>query len=213
MDNIKAIDNRYSVLAKKSCCLSCGGAINYADPQPGETCIDLGSGRGNDCISLAEKTGSSGHVYGIDISDGMIEKAKFNVAQKRLVNIEFKKSPIEIIPLPDNSVNLVISNCTINHANDKVAVWKEIYRVLGQNGRFIVSDIYSLEPVPPEFSNDPEAVAECWAGAITRNEYLSILNRVGFTDIEILEESTPYKKGYIEVSSFTIRGFKYNYHM
>ena len=208
MDTIKAIDNRYSGLAKTSSCLSCGGAVNYADPKLGETCIDLGSGRGNDCIRLAEKVGSSGRVYGIDISDGMIEKAKSNVAQNGLLNVEFRKSPIEIIPLQDNSVNLVISNCTINHANDKLAVWKEIYRVLGENGRFVVSDIYSLEPVPPEFRNNPEAVAECWAGAITRNEYLSILERVGFTEIEILEESVPYKKGYIEVSSFTIRGFK-----
>lgn len=208
MDTIEAIDNRYSGLAKTSCCLSCGGAIHYAGPQPGEICIDLGSGRGNDCIRLAEKVGPSGLVYGIDISDGMIEKAKSNVAEKGLLNIEFKKSPIEIIPLPDNSVNLVISNCTINHANDKIAVWKEIFRVLDQNGRFVVSDIYSLEPVPSEYSNDPEAVAECWAGAITRDEYLSILSRVGFTHVEVFEESAPYKKGQIEVSSFTIRGFK-----
>jgi arsenite methyltransferase len=208
MDTVKAIDSRYSNLAKKSCCLSCGGAINYALPQPGETCIDLGSGRGNDCIRLAEAVGPSGHVFGIDISDGMLVKAQSAVDEKGLLNVQFKKSPIEMIPLPDNSVNLIISNCTINHANEKNAVWKEIFRVLDQKGRFVVSDIYSLEPVPAEYSGDPDAVAECWAGAITRDEYLSILSNVGFTSVEILEESSPYKKGQIEVSSFTIRGFK-----
>lgn len=208
MDNINAIDIRYSNLAKKSCCLSCGGAINYALPQPGEVCIDLGSGRGDDCIRLAEKVGASGRVYGIDISDGMLDKARQAITEKNITNIEFKKSPIEVVPLANDSIDLVISNCTINHANDKLSVWKEIYRVLKQNGRFVVSDIYSMEPVSDEYSSDPAAVAECWAGAITRDQYLLILNQVGFVKIEVLEESKPYAKGRIEVSSFTIRGYK-----
>jgi ubiquinone/menaquinone biosynthesis C-methylase UbiE len=208
MKTAEAIDIRYTSLSKSSCCLSCGGAINYAHPEAGETCLDLGSGRGTDCIRLAEQVGPTGYVFGIDISDGMIEKAKQNVAEKGITTIEFIKSPIEIIPKPDNSVNLIISNCTLNHANDKNAVWKEVFRVLKKQGRFVVSDIYSLEPVPAKYSNDPVAVSECWAGAITRDEYLQILTNTGFTNIEILEESKPYEKGQIVVSSFTIRGYK-----
>jgi arsenite methyltransferase len=208
MKTAEAIDVRYTSLAKSSCCLSCGGAINYANPKTGEVCLDLGSGRGTDCIRLAELVGLTGQVYGIDISDGMLEKARQNVTEKGITNIEFFKSSIEEIPQSDNSINLIISNCTLNHANNKSTVWKEVFRVLKSQGKFVVSDIYSLEPVPAKYSNDPVAVSECWAGAITRDEYLQILTNTGFTNIEILEESKPYEKGQIMVSSFTIRGYK-----
>lgn len=202
------ISKRYSGLAKTNSCLSCGGAINHALPQPGETAVDLGSGRGNDCIRLAERVGAAGHVYGIDISDGMIEKARAAIAEKAIKTIELIKSPIEQIPLPTGSVHLVISNCTINHANNKEAVWREIFRVLKPGGRFVVSDIYSLEPVPDMYRNDPDAVAACWAGAVIKEVYLATLRETGFATVEILEESEPYVKGSINVSSITLRGFK-----
>ncbi|MCK5467049.1 MAG: methyltransferase domain-containing protein, partial [Cyclobacteriaceae bacterium] len=104
--------------------------------------------------------------------------------------------------------NLVISNCTINHSDDKYRVWSEIERILKKSGRFVVSDIYSIGEVPDEYRNDPQAVAECWAGATTKQEYLDTLVKVGFKDIEIIEESAPYEKGKIEVVSFTIAGKK-----
>ncbi len=202
------INERYSKLAEDTCCLSCGGAINHSNPLPGEVCVDLGCGRGNDVIRMAQEVGDQGLVYGLDISDGMIEKAKKNAAKLDITNVQFIKSELESLKLPSNIANLVISNCTINHASDKTAVWSEIYRILKKGGRFVVSDIYSLDDVPDEYKNDPVAVSECWAGSIKKDEYLKIIAEAGFLDVEILEESQPYTKGKIEISSFTIFGKK-----
>ena len=204
----EAINERYTSLSETSCCLSCGGAINHAKPQPGETCVDLGSGRGNDVIRLAEEMGATGFVYGIDISDGMIAKAKANLQKFEVNNAKILKAELENLPLQNDSVNLIISNCTINHATDKPAVWSEVYRILKKGGRFVVSDIYATQPIADEYRNDPAAVAECWAGSVTRAEYLTMLEEAGFTDIKIFEESEPYAKGQAEVASFTISGYK-----
>ena len=202
------INERYSKLAEDTCCLSCGGAINHSNPLPGEVCVDLGCGRGNDVIRMAQEVGDHGLVYGLDISDGMIEKAKKNAAKLDITNVQFVKSELESLKLPTKIADLVISNCTINHASDKKAVWNEIYRILKKGGRFVVSDIYSLDEVPDEHRNDPVAVSECWAGSIKKDEYLKIIADSGFTDVEILEESQPYAKGKIEICSFTIFGKK-----
>jgi len=202
----EAINVRYSGLAESCCSLSCGGAFDKSGPMPGEVCVDLGSGRGSDVIRLAGQVGSEGYAYGIDISEGMIEKARKNIEKFEITNAEIRRSNLETLPFADKSVDLVISNCTINHARDKQAVWTEIYRILKKGGRFVVSDIYSLEPVPAEYRTDPAAVAECWAGSVTRDEYLSQLANAGFTDVEIMDESVPYEKGKIKVASWTIRG-------
>lgn len=202
------INKRYSALAQSDCCLSCGGAINYSEVKSGEICIDLGSGRGTDVIRLAETVGKDGHVYGVDISEGMIEKANRTKAQLGISNASFIHCPLEKIALKDKIADLIISNCTINHATDKQAVWNEIYRLLKQGGRFVISDIYSLSPVPEEYHNDPVAIAECWAGSVTRNEYLKQIEQAGFSTFNILEESQPYGKGKIMVSSWTIVGTK-----
>ncbi len=201
------IEIRYSELANDDqCCLSCGGAIDYSKPQVGEVCADLGSGRGSDVIRMAEEVGENGFAYGIDISDGMLSKAQKNAEKLGVKNVKFIKSQLEDIQLPDETLNLVISNCTINHARDKFKVWSEVNRILKKGGRFVVSDIYSSEVVPEEYRNDPEAVAECWAGASTKEEYMATLEKAGFKNIQILEESAPYPKGKITVSSFTITG-------
>lgn len=202
------INERYSKLAEDTCCLSCGGAINFSDPKPGEVCVDLGCGRGNDVIRMAQAVGDKGFAYGIDISDGMIEKANRNAEKLEITNVKFIKSELESIQLPSNTADLVISNCTINHAADKKAVWNEIHRILKKGGRFVISDIYSLENVPEEYKNDPVAVSECWAGSIKKDEYMKIITEAGFTEVNILEESKPYLKGKIEISSFTIFGKK-----
>jgi arsenite methyltransferase len=203
-----SINLRYSSLAEQSCCLSCGGAIQYAEPAPGECCIDLGSGRGTDVLRMAEKVGPQGFVYGIDISDGMLDAARRNAKKTGMGNVSFIQSDLEKIPVPSGITDLVISNCTINHADNKQLVWNEIYRVLKPGGRFVVSDIYSLEPVPEEYKSDPVAVSECWAGSVTRDEYMKTLAEAGFKEIAVMEESTPYKKGLIRVASFTIFGKK-----
>jgi arsenite methyltransferase len=198
------INKRYSQLATSDCCLSCGGAINYAEPKIGEVCVDLGSGRGTDVLRMAESVGETGFVYGLDISDGMLEKARRNAEKFKVSNVQFVYSELEKLKLPDSVADLVISNCTINHASDKQAVWNEIYRILKKGGRFVISDIYSTSPVPVEYKNDPEAVAECWAGSVTREEYLKQLENAGFASVSIIEESTPYDKGKIKVASWTI---------
>ena len=202
------INKRYSELAESTCCLSCGGAISYSEALPGEVCVDLGSGRGTDVLRLAENVGEYGFVYGIDISDGMIQKAKSTAGKLGITNVDFIQSPLEKISLGDNIADLVISNCTINHASDKQAVWNEVFRILKKGGRFVVSDIYSSEPIADEYKNDPVAISECWAGSVTRKEYLEQLRIAGFTNINIIEESDPYEKGKVMVSSLTIEGEK-----
>ncbi len=206
--NTEQIQIRYTKLAEDSCCLSCGSAIEYAEPQEGEVCVDLGSGRGIDALRMAEKVGNGGFVYGVDVSDGMIEKAEKNAAKLGIQNVKFIKSELEDIKIDDETIDLIISNCTINHALDKRKVWSEIERILRKGGRFVVSDIYSTAEVPEVYRTDPAAVAECWAGAVTKQEYLETLFNAGFKSIEILEESAPYPKGSIEVVSFTIAAKK-----
>ncbi len=203
-----AINIRYGKLAGSDCCLSCGGAINYAKPGVGEVCVDLGSGRGTDVLRMADEVGETGFVYGIDISDGMLEKARQNALRLEIQNAKFIHCGLEKIELTDNTADLVISNCTINHAADKASVWSEVYRILKKGGRFVVSDIYSIAPIPEEYRTDPVAVAECWAGAVTRSEYLETLTTLGFIRIGIIEESKPYLKGKAEVASLTITGMK-----
>ena len=203
-----AINIRYGELASSQCCLSCGGAINYAQPKTGEVCVDLGSGRGTDALRMADQVGDKGFVYGIDISEGMLEKARQNAVKLEVTNVKFLHNALDEIELADKTVDLVISNCTINHAADKDAVWGEVYRILKKGGRFVVSDIYATSPISEEYRNDPVAIAECWAGSVTREEYLETLDRIGFTGVEIIEESKPYPKGKAEVASITIAGLK-----
>ena len=202
------IEKRYSVLAETSCCLSCGGAIDHSGAKHGEVCVDLGSGRGTDVIRLSETVGIDGFVYGIDISEGMIRKAKSTADTLGVTNVEFINSSLERIFLPDTIADLVISNCTINHASDKQQVWNEIYRILKNGGRFVVSDIYAVEPVPEKYRNDPVAISECWAGSVTRDEYIDNLKNAGFSLVRIIEESAPYDKGKTRVSSWTLAGEK-----
>lgn len=203
------IQIRYSVLAEDdNCCLSCGGAIEHSHAKTGEICVDLGSGRGTDVLRLADEVGETGFAYGVDVSEGMLSKAQRNADKLGVKNVQFVKSELEDIKINSGIVDLVISNCTINHASDKNKVWSEIERILKKGGRFVVSDIYSTEVVPEMYRNDPKAVAECWAGAIKKDEYMNILKEIGFKNINIIEESKPYSKGKIEVVSFTISGEK-----
>lgn len=205
------IAGRYTELANDTCCLSCGGAADKSEAKTGEVCIDLGSGRGTDVLRLAEEVGEKGFVYGIDVTEEMIRKATTTAAKMGVENVRFIQSDLEQIQLEDEIAHLIISNCTLNHVSNKTKVWSEIYRLLKNGGRFVISDIYSSEPVPAEYANDPVAVAECWAGSITKPEYIAIIKATGFKDFRILEESAPYPKGKINVSSFTITAIKDEY--
>lgn len=207
--SLTAINSRYSELAQdEGCCLSCGGAVHYAQARAGEVCVDLGSGRGTDALRMASEVGAEGYVYGIDISDGMLDKARKTAQKLGIEHVEFQKAELENLPLKSESVDLLISNCVLNHAQDKQQVWREIFRVLKPNGRFVVSDIYASQEVPEQYQNDPAAVAECWAGADTRDVYFSTVQGAGFSQLDVLEESKPYPKGEIEVASMTLAGRK-----
>jgi len=204
----KAIENRYNSLADDNCCLSCGSTVIYANVAEREICVDLGSGRGTDVLRLAGEVGPGGFVYGVDIADDMLAKARISADKLGIKHVQFMKSSLENIPIPGGIVDLVISNCTINHASDKQVVWNEIYRLLKKGGRFVISDIYSMDEVPEIYRNDLQAVAECWGGALQKDKYLDTVRNAGFENIRIIEESSPYTKGSIEVASFTLAGTK-----
>jgi len=206
--NTIEIKTRYSLLAEDTCCLSCGGAVDKSEARESEVCIDLGSGRGTDVFRLAETVGQTGFVYGIDVTDEMISKAEKTAIKMGIENVKFIKSDLENIPLEDETANLIISNCTLNHVSNKQKVWNEIFRLLKNGGRFVISDIYSTDVVPEEYATDPVAIAECWAGSIPKPNYQTIIKNAGFKNISILEESAPYPKGKIKVSSFTITATK-----
>jgi ubiquinone/menaquinone biosynthesis C-methylase UbiE len=201
-----AIETRYGALAETSCCLSCGTAIRHVTALPGQVCADLGSGRGTDVLRLAELVGPEGHAYGLDISDGMLEKAKKTAIKLGVTNTTFLKAELEALPIQDETVDWVTSNCVLNHVSDKLKVWKEITRILKPDGHFVVSDIYAVIPVPEQYRNDPAAIAECWAGAVVKDEYLATLAAAGLVDVTVIEESQPYDKGKAVVASFTIAG-------
>jgi arsenite methyltransferase len=202
----EAIETRYGALAEAACCLSCGSAVGYITAAPGQVCVDLGSGRGTDVLRLAEQVAPGGRAYGIDITEGMLEKARKTALKTGIDNATFLRADLEALPLPDASVDWVTSNCVLNHANDKSKVWREIARILKPGGRFVVSDIYAVEPVPEVHRRDPSAIAECWAGAILKQDYITTIAAAGLVNFEILEEGTPYQKGKAIVASFTIAG-------
>lgn len=202
------INVRYAEEAESCCNLSCGGALDLAEAAPGEVLVDLGSGRGNDVIKAAKLVGPSGMAYGVDFTARMIQVAEISRKKLRVENARFLEGEIHRIPLEDNSVDVVISNCTINHAEDKGAVYKDIYRVLKPGGRFVVSDILADRDLPEEVKNDPEAWAQCYGGAVVKEEYFAAIQEGGFTNVEILEESEPYEKGGVMVISTTMRGTK-----
>lgn len=203
---INAIEQRYSKLAGSECCLSCGTAATRCEPQPGQVCVDLGSGRGTDVLRLAEAVGPAGHAYGIDLTDAMLDKSRKTAEKLGIANATFLRCRLEQLELPNDAADWVTSNCVLNHADDKAAAWREIARVLKPGGQFVVSDIYAVGEIAEEYRNDPEAVAECWAGAVSKPEYLEHIAAAGLVDVEIVEESAPYEKGEATVASFTISG-------
>lgn len=204
----EAINVRYA--GEASCCsnLSCGGALEIASPKEGEIFLDLGSGRGNDVLKAARLVGSKGEAIGVDFTKEMLELSEANRDKLKITNARFIESSIDSIPMPDNSIDVVISNCTINHSKDKSKVYSEIYRVLKAGGRVIVSDIISEEKLPEEVVNNLDAWAGCYGGAITEDEYFKAIHAGGFKELEVLEKSQPYEKGGVAVRSLTIRAYK-----
>jgi SAM-dependent methyltransferase len=165
--------------------LGCGNPTALAELKPGETVLDLGSGGGIDVLLSARRVGPTGKAYGLDMTDEMLALARENQQKSGLLNVEFLKGEIENIPLPDNSVDVIISNCVINLSADKARVLREAYRVLKPGGRFAVSDVVVRGDVPEAVKRSMELWVGCVAGALEENEFKTLLADAGFKDIDI----------------------------
>ena len=165
--------------------LGCGNPTALAELKPGETVLDLGSGGGIDVLLSARRVGPTGKAYGLDMTDEMLALARENQQKAGVTNVEFLKGEIEAIPLPDNSVDVIISNCVINLSGDKDKVFREAFRVLKPGGRFAVSDIVTRGEIPAEVRKNLLLWAGCLAGALEDKEYTEKLAAAGFTDIGI----------------------------
>lgn len=165
--------------------LGCGNPTALAELKAGETVLDLGSGGGIDVLLSARRVGPTGKAYGLDMTDEMLELARENQRKAGVTNVEFLKGEIESIPLPDNSVDVIVSNCVINLSSDKDRVLREAFRVLKPGGRLAVSDIVVRGEIPLEIRRRVELWAGCIAGALEEKEYEAKLSRAGFLNVEI----------------------------
>ena len=172
--------------------LGCGNPTALAQLNEGETVLDLGSGGGIDVLLSAKRVGPTGKVYGLDMTDEMLALANENKRRAGATNVEFLKGEIENIPLPDASVDVIISNCVINLSADKGRVLREAFRVLKPGGRFAVSDVVVRGPVPAEVKRSMELWIGCVAGALEESEYTSLLGAAGFEQVDI-EPTRIYK--------------------
>jgi SAM-dependent methyltransferase len=165
--------------------LGCGNPTALAELREGETVLDLGSGGGIDVLLSARRVGAAGKAYGLDMTDDMLALARENQRQAGVTNVEFLKGEIEAIPLPDNSVDVIISNCVINLSADKGQALREAFRVLQPGGRFAVSDVVVRGEVPPEIRRSMELWVGCVAGALTEEDYRRLLEQAGFEAVAI----------------------------
>ncbi|MEX2572388.1 MAG: arsenite methyltransferase [Gemmatimonadota bacterium] len=190
--------------------LGCGNPTALAELGEGEVVLDLGSGGGIDVLLSARRVGPTGRAYGLDMTDEMLELARKNAATAGVENVEFLKGEIESIPLPDDSVDVIISNCVINLSGDKPQVLREAFRVLKPGGRFAVSDVVVRGAVPPEVRRSMELWVGCVAGALEEQEFLTLLNEVGFEEAAI-EPTRIYQtedaRGFLEEAGLNVEDF------
>lgn len=179
--------------------MGCGNPAAIANLKPGEVVLDLGSGGGIDAFLAARKVGPQGKVIGLDMTAEMINRARENAKKIGLTNVEFKLGEMEAIPLPDDSVDVVISNCVINLSPDKDSVFREIFRVLKPKGRIAVSDIVTQGPLPKFITQNAEAWTSCIGGALKERDYLDKIRASGFTNV-VIESKHVYS--HEEISMF-----------
>jgi len=170
--------------------LGCGNPTALADLNQGETVLDLGSGAGVDVFLAAKKVGENGHVIGVDMTEEMIEKGKKIANEHGFTNVEFRLGEIENLPVDDNSVDVIISNCVINLSPDKLKTYKEAYRVLKNGGRILVSDLVTEGELPEDIKKSFDAWSGCIAGALERKIYLKTIEKAGFQNVEIINENS-----------------------
>lgn len=169
--------------------LGCGNPTGIASLKEGEIVLDLGSGAGFDCFLAAQKVGKRGRVIGVDMTPEMIEKARENAEKGKYENVEFRQGEIEKLPVENNSVDVVISNCVINLSPDKKQVFNEAFRVLKQSGRLTLTDIVILKELPDFIKNSFKAYVGCISGAVMKDKYLKLIKEAGFEEITITDES------------------------
>ena len=177
--------DRQSVPRKANMGLGCGNPIAIDTLEPGETVLDLGSGGGFDCFLAASEVGPAGSVIGVDMTPEMIELARENAATNDYSTVEFRLGEIEHLPVADESVDVIISNCVINLSPDKERVFEEAARVLRPGGRLAISDVVATADLPDEIRDDPDKLAGCVAGAATIDDYRTMLDATGFEEISI----------------------------
>ena len=171
--------------------LGCGNPVALASLKEGETVLDLGSGGGIDVFLASKKVGPSGRVIGVDMTEEMVKRAKATALKHSYTNVEFRLGEIESLPVEDESVDAIISNCVINLAPDKLRVFQEAYRVLKSGGRLMVSDLVTEEALPEEVRKSFDAWAGCIAGALEKSDYLEKIVTAGFTNVKIVSQK-PY---------------------
>jgi arsenite methyltransferase len=170
--------------------LGCGNPVALASLKKGEVVLDLGAGAGFDCFLAANQVGPEGRVIGVDMTPPMVDKARENIAKGNYKNVEFRLGEIENLPVADNHVDVVISNCVINLSPDKKRVFQEAFRVLKPGGRFMVSDIVLLKELPEEVKKSVAAYLGCVAGAVSKEGYLKAIREAGFQETRVLGEET-----------------------
>jgi arsenite methyltransferase len=168
--------------------LGCGNPLALAALREGETVLDLGSGTGFDCFLAAKKVGKSGRIVGVDMTPDMIDKARTNAKKGNYGNVEFRLGEIENLPVPDKSIDIIISNCVINLSPDKERVFREAFRVLRPGGRLMISDLALLKEIPESIRNSVGAYVGCISGAILKSEYIAIVKSAGFHGVKIVDE-------------------------
>jgi ubiquinone/menaquinone biosynthesis C-methylase UbiE len=170
--------------------LGCGNPTALADLKEGETVLDLGAGAGIDVFLAANKVGPKGFVIGVDMAETIIKKANEAVKQSGYRNVEFKLGEIENLPVKNNSIDVIISNCVINLSPDKLKTYQEAYRVLKSGGRILISDLVTEGKVPEEIRKSFEAWVGCVGGALEKKEYLETIRKAGFKDVSIISQNT-----------------------
>jgi arsenite methyltransferase len=166
----------------------CGNPVALASLKEGETVLDLGSGGGFDCFLAAKRVGEKGRVIGVDMTPEMIDKARENACKGKYKNVEFRLGEIENLPVADNSVDIVISNCVINLSPNKKRVFEEAFRILKPNGRLMISDIVLLKKLPEFIKKSVLAYIGCLSGAEIKGKYLQLIEDAGFQEVKIVEE-------------------------